>query len=295
MSLDQNESSIFSEKEFETAVKGKAYPTVGQLFVLIPVALGACILAAIPFMLYVAKNPAEQRNAYNFMGIGTGVILGVLGLLAIFMVWQKKKHEPDYKFTFYKPIQTEFLGKATLTFFISNVALYLVAEKLKLDSLSYSMEMYARQLGDLGTGMMLIGYCLVLPAISGIIQYDIIYDGLLKNYKTGNVMIAVMIMSLLNFKPGLILVSLPTAILGFLIYSRTRTILYLLVSIVLLPLVMMATLMVIPVDEFLTVLNAIPVWASLLALVFAGLCWFVLLKDLQKMEPAPAMPSNHIK
>ncbi|SHM26336.1 hypothetical protein SAMN05444266_107184 [Chitinophaga jiangningensis] len=286
MSLDQNESSIFSEKEFETAVKGKAYPTVGQLFVLIPVAIGACILAAIPFMLYVAKNPSEQRNTYNFMGIGTGVILGVLVLLAIFMFWQKKKHEPDYKFTFHKPIQTDFLGKATLTFLISNVALYLVAEKLKLDALSYSMGMYAKQLGDLGTGVMFICNGLVLPIISGTIQYDIIYDGLLKNYKTGNVMIAVIIMALLNLKLGLILVSLPTVILGFLIYNRTRTILYLLVSIILMPVLMMGILMVMPLDDFLTALNAIPVWATLLALLIAGLCWFVLLKDLQKMEPA---------
>ncbi|MBV7533486.1 hypothetical protein [Chitinophaga sp. sic0106] len=287
MSLDQHESSIFSEKEFETSIKGKAYPTVGQLFVLIPVGLGACILAMIPFMFYFAKNnPTDPRNTGGMLAVGMGMMLGVIILMAIFMVWQKKRHEPDYQFTYKKPVKADFLGKTTITLLATNIATYLLAEKMHLDSLGFSMQMYYNQLSEMGPGMVILAYALIIPVLSAFIVYDIVYDGLLKNYKAYNVLIAVVLLSVLNFKPGLILVALPTSVLSFLIYSRTRAVLYVTLATVLIPLLMVGIMLVMPLSDFLMTIEVLPLWAGLLALVIAGLCWFVLLKDLQKMEPA---------
>ncbi|WP_291910838.1 hypothetical protein [Chitinophaga sp. CB10] len=287
MSLEQQEPSIFSEQEFETPIKGKAYPTVTQLLILIPVAIGACILAMIPLSYYLVRNvPNEPENPTAALSMGLAMMVGVMALMILFMVWQKKKHEPDYKYTFNKPIRTDLLSKTALTYILTNLALYLAAEKMHLDSLGFTMQVYYNQLTSIGPGILLLCYGVILPVLSFIIMYDIVCDGLLKNYKAFHVLIAVVVLSFLNFKPGLILVALPTSILSFLIYSRTRAIMYLLLPGVLVPLVMMGITLVMPLGDFLDALAALPGWTGLAAVAIAGLCWFVLINDLRKMEPA---------
>ncbi|RAJ85873.1 hypothetical protein CLV59_102580 [Chitinophaga dinghuensis] len=291
MSMEQEETSIFEESDFKTEIeKGKAYPRVGQLFMLIPVALGLVFLLVVPWGIYLLstrqvngqpdltaiQESSQSRPAVLTFGVSIGLFL--------FMYWKKRKQEPGFQIKMEQP-GVGLLAKVFMTLFLSYTTVMLLGQSLGSSPLQLTLFSMEEQLHSIGVPLTFLIYALVIPILSSLMVYSIGYDGLLKNYSYKSVFyIGVVGLSILYIQPGLILIALPIGILNFLVFYKTRNILNVIIPGIALQIILLLTISSSNTDDILDIARSIPVWGSCIIAALAGLSWYVLLQDLRKME-----------
>ncbi len=291
MSMEHEETSIFQENEFNTVVeKGKAYPRIGQLFVLIPITIGLLFLVAIPWAIYMFSsrqiNNQPDIKAIEESGKLMSIVMtfGVLTGLFLYMYWKKRKQEPDFKIKIEQPA-VSLLAKVFLTLFLSYITVMLLGLHLSSSPLQLTLVSMEMQLTLIGVPLTFLVYALVIPVLSSLMVYNIGYDGLLKNYSYKSVFyIGVIGLSILYIQPGLILLALPIGILDFLVFYKSRNTLYIILPGIALQIIILLIISMSNTDDILDIAYSIPVWGSCIIAALAGLSWWVLLQDLRKME-----------
>ncbi|RAJ85874.1 hypothetical protein CLV59_102581 [Chitinophaga dinghuensis] len=290
--MEHQESSIFEDKAFKSAiVKGKAYPNIGQLFMLLPVALGLLIIMAIIRAIIIIfilgetgmdhlEHPDLKTSTISNALLLSGLMIGLL----FFMYWKKKKTEPAFIIKIEKP-DILLLAKVGLTIFVSYITIILLGTFITPSPLAVTLNLYDMELSILGMPLTIILFALIMPVVNSLVVYSLGYDGLLKNYPYKRLLIFGVIGSgLLFLLPAFILLSLPFSILYFLIFYKSQNVLYVIIPSIVLQLAIIITILLVGDANLREFPSSIPIWISGMIAIIAGLCWYVLLQDLRKME-----------
>ncbi len=292
MSMEHQESSIFEDNAFKSAlVKGKAYPNIGQLLMLIPVSLGLLILMALiraVIIIYILGETGMDNLEHPDLKTSTIsnalMLLGLITGLLFFMFWKKKKSEPAYIIHIKTP-DFQLLAKVCLTIFLTYITVILIGNFFSPSPLAVTLNLYDMELSVLGIPLTIILFGLIMPIVSSLIVYSLGYDGLLKNYSYKRVFIfGVIGAGMLFILPQVILLSLPFTILYFLVFYKSQNVLFVIIPSILLQLAIIMAILLLGDVGLRELPSSIPIWVSGIIAVIAGLCWYVLLQDLRKME-----------